>query len=54
MEQFFKQVAVINRALHYTMVPSINCKDSGRMADFMTLNGYAYIHPLQVFKPSRT
>ena len=32
------------------MVLSINCKDSERMADFMTLNGYADIHPLSVFK----
>ena len=32
------------------MVPSINCKDSGRIADFMTLNAHADIHPLSVFK----
>ena len=40
VEEFFKQVAVTNRARHHTMVLSIPWKDAGRMANFMTLNGY--------------
>jgi hypothetical protein len=48
VDEFFKPVAVINRALHYTMVPSINCKDYGRMAAFMMQNGCNDIHPLRV------
>ena len=53
VDEFFKPVAVINRALHYTMVPSINCKDYGRMAAYMMQNGCTDIHPLFVFKPQQ-
>ena len=53
VEEFFKQVAVINRARNHTMVLSINCKDYGRMWTFMTQNGYSDIHPLYVYKPQQ-
>ena len=53
VDEFFKQMAVINRARNHTMVLSINCKDYGRMANFMALNSYTDTHPLYVYKPQQ-
>ena len=50
VEQFFQQVAIINRARHHTMGLSSTPKDTGRMAAFMAQTGNTDIHPLFAFK----